>query len=296
MDTGSKIGHVEIEATFAEAFDMVYSRLLVTAADKHWLDAACLASTGFATSVIGCGVEAGVEMLTDDTPDGRPGAYLLFFTMGKKGLEKHLIGRIGQAIMTCPTTAVFNATDSDSKFDIGSSLRYFGDGFQASKVIGERRYWRIPVMDGEFVVEESFGWQKGIGGGNFLILAKSQDAALQASLKAVEAIDPMPGVILPFPGGVVRSGSKVGSKYKFMNASTNTEYCPTIRRQTDSKLKEEVNCVLEIVIDGVDENSIIAAMKNGILAACKVEGVLGISAGNYGGKLGSSHFYLHKIL
>ncbi|VAX17693.1 Formylmethanofuran--tetrahydromethanopterin N-formyltransferase [hydrothermal vent metagenome] len=296
MDASVGIGNVEIEDTFAEAFDMVYSRILVTAENEHWLNAACLASTGFATSVIGCGVEAGVEGLTDDTPDGRPGAYLLFFTMGKKGLEKHLIGRIGQALMTCPTTAVFNATDSDSRFDTGSSLRYFGDGHQASKVIGDRRYWRIPVMEGEFVVEESFGWRKGIGGGNFLILAGSQDAALKASQTAVEAIASLPGVILPFPGGVVRSGSKIGSRYKFLSASTNTEYCPTIRRQTDSSLKAEVNCVLEIVIDGVDENAIKNAMKSGITSACKVDGVLAISAGNYGGKLGSFHFYLHKII
>jgi len=296
MNAGASINKIEIEDTFAEAFDMVYSRILVTAENEHWLNAACQAATGFATSVIGCGVEAGVEAFTDDTPDGRPGACLLFFTMGKKGLEKHLIGRIGQALMTCPTTAVFNALDSDSRFDTGSSLRYFGDGLQSSKVIGERRYWRIPVMEGEFVVEESFGWAKGIGGGNFLILAGSQDSALEASRKAVEAIDPEPGVILPFPGGVVRSGSKIGSRYKFLNASTNTAYCPTIRRQTDSALNADVNCVLEIVIDGVDEAAIKNAMKKGIASACKIDGVLTISAGNYGGKLGSFHFYLHQIV
>ena len=275
---------------------MVYSRILVTADDKQWLDAACRSATGFATSVIGCGVEAGVESFTDNTPDGRPGAHLLFFSMGKKQLEEQLTNRIGQAVMTCPTTAVYNAAYSDTTMDIGAKLRYFGDGFQASKVIGGRRYWRIPVMEGEFVVEESFGRLKGVGGGNFLILADSSKSATDAGRKAVEAMEPLPGIILPFPGGVVRSGSKVGSKYKFLKASTNTEYCPTIRRQTESQLDDGINSAVEIVIDGINSDAIASAMKLGIETASQVDGVKKISAGNYGGKLGSHHFYLHKIL
>ncbi len=296
MNADGKMNGVEIEDTFAEAFAMVYSRILVTAGDEHWLKAACRACAGFATSVIGCGLEAGVEGYTSDTPDGRPGAHLLFFAMGKKQLEKELINRVGQAIMTCPTTAVFNAADSKTSFDVGAKLRYFGDGFQSSKVIGDKRYWRIPVMEGEFVVEESFGCLDGIGGGNFLIQAGSGEGALEAARKAVVAMKLLGGVILPFPGGVVRSGSKLGSRYKFLKASTNTAYCPTIRRQADSALEIGVNSVLEIVIDGVDEDAIRAAMKAGIKAACSVEGVLKISAGNYGGNLASFHFNLHQIL
>ncbi len=294
--TTIKLNNAEIEDTFAEAFPMVYTRLLVTAADKQWLDAACNTATGFATSVIGCGVEAGIESYTADTPDGRQGANLLFFAMGKKGLEEQLTNRVGQAIMTCPTTAVYNAVESDAMMEIGSKLRYFGDGFQASKVTGGRRYWRIPVMEGEFVIEEGFGRADGIGGGNFLILADSAKSASDAARAAVEVMDPLPGIILPFPGGVVRSGSKVGSKYKFLSASTNTEYCPTICRQVDSKLEKGMNSVLEIVVDGVDSESIDNAMKVGIEAASGVDGVKKITAGNYGGKLGPHHFHLHKIL
>jgi len=290
------INGVKIEDTFAEAFPMVYSRIIVTATDRYWLDQAICAATGFATSIIGCGVEAGLEEYTDKTPDGRPGAKLLFFTMGKKGLEEHLMNRIGQAIMTCPTTAVYNGAESDKIMDIGGKLRYFGDGLQMSKVIDEKRYWRIPVMEGEFVIEESFGRLDGIGGGNFLILAESTESALSAAREAVKAIDPVGGVILPFPGGVVRSGSKLGSRYKFLKAATNTEYCPTIRRQAPSLLAPGENCVLEIVIDGTTEQSIRCAMETGIVAACHVGGVKRISAGNYGGGLGAHQFRLHSIL
>ncbi len=293
----SNVNGVEIEDTFAEAFGMKYSRILVTARDKTWLDTVCCSATGFATSVIGCGVEAGVEGYTDDTPDKRPGAFLLFFAMGKKALEEQLVTRIGQAIMTCPTTAVFNATESDTMMDIGAKLRYFGDGYQASKVVTGRRYWRIPVMDGEFVVEESFGRRDGVGGGNFIIMAESSGAALESARAAVGAMDAMPGVIMPFPGGVARSGSKVGSRYAFLKASTNSEYCPTIRRQVEvSMVGKGVNCVLEIVIDGVGEEPVKAAMKAGIHAACSVPGIKKVTAGNYGGNLGSFRFDLHLIL
>ena len=291
-----EVNGVVIEDTFAEAFPMVYSRLLVTADDEWWLKAACDASVGFATSVIGCGVEAGVEYKTNDTPDGRPGAYLLFFTQSKKQMEDQMVNRIGQALMTCPTTAVFNAVESEEVMDIGSSIRYFGDGFQSSKVIEGKRYWRIPVMEGEFVLEESFGRLDGIGGGNFLILAESSVAALKAAKASVSAIDKIPGVIMPFPGGVVRSGSKVGSKYSFLKASTNTEFCPTIRRQVNSLVPDGVNSIVEIVLDGVDVETVSKAMKVGIEAACKVDSVEKISAGNYGGDLGPFHFRLHDLL
>ncbi|MBI4828466.1 MAG: formylmethanofuran--tetrahydromethanopterin N-formyltransferase [Nitrospinae bacterium] len=296
MSQQKEINGVVIEDTFAEAFPMAWARVIVTAENRHWLDAACRAATGFATSVIGCKVEAGVERYLDDAPDGRPGASLLFFTMGKKQLDEQLLNRIGQAIMTCPTTAAYNGAPSGDMMDIGARLRYFGDGFQMSKVVDGRRYWRIPVMEGEFVVEENFGRREGVGGGNFLILAETQDAALEAARAAVEAIEPMDGVILPFPGGVVRSGSKVGSRYKFLKASTNTSYCPTIRRQTQSALIEGVNSVTEVVIDGVDEASVAAAMKAGISAACEKGGIKMISAGNYGGNLGPFHLKLHLII
>jgi formylmethanofuran--tetrahydromethanopterin N-formyltransferase len=222
---------------------------------------------------------------------------VLLFTMDSDSLPKRLLERLGQTVLTCPTTACFDGLpDAADRMPVGKSLRVFGDGFQISKVVGGRRYWRVPVMEGEFLVEESFGRQKGVGGGNFLILAESAGAALRAAESAVEAMRATPGVILPFPGGVVRSGSKVGSKrYKGMIATTNDAFAPTLRAVTDSALPEGVNSVLEIVLDGVDAPAISAAMRAGIDGAC-TDGVLAISAGNYGGKLGPHHFHLWQIM
>ena len=252
-----------------------------------------------ATSVIGCKCEAGIEreLGPTETPDGRPGVSVLFMTMSKDDMSKRLIERVGQTVLTCPTTACFDGLpDAPDRVGVGSSLRYFGDGFQASKVIAGERFWRIPVMEGEFLVQEKFGMLKAVGGGNFLILARSAEAALAAAEAAVDAMAGMTGVFLPFPGGVVRSGSKVGSRRsKTMIASTNDAFCPTLRVVTKSDLPDGVNSVLEIVINGIDAPAIARAMRAGIDAACR-EGVVAISAGNYGGKLGPHHFHLRKIM
>lgn len=292
-----QINNVEIEDTFAEAFKMWGSRLIITAINERWAMTAAQVVTGFATSIIGCGCEAGIGGLVspEQTPDGRPGVLVLFFTMSKGDMEKYLLLRLGQCVMTTPTSACYNDLLSDAKVKVGGKLRYFGDGFQSSKLLEERRLWRVPVMDGEFVIEESFGLKEAVGGGNFIILGDNQTNALAAAEAAVEAIREVPGVILPFPGGIVRSGSKLGSRYKGQNVSINTAYCPTIRRQVDSALPEEVNAVMEIVIDGLDEEAVRLASRVGIQAACR-SGVLRISAGNYGGKLGQFHFHLHEIL
>jgi len=288
-----------IEDTFAEAFTMRVARLIITGASPRWANAAALKLTGFATSVIGCKCEAGIERVLEpgETPDGRAGVSVLLMTMSKDDLAKRLIERVGQTVLTCPTTACFDGLpDAPDRVGVGSSLRYFGDGFQASKVLGGERFWRIPVMEGEFLVQEKFGMLEAVGGGNFLILARSADAALAASEAAVEVMDPLPGIIMPFPGGVVRSGSKVGSRRsKTMIASTNDAFCPTLRAVTETALPEGVNSVLEIVINGVDAPAIARAMRLGIDAACG-EGVVAISAGNYGGKLGPHHFHLRKIM
>ncbi len=291
------INGVEIEDTFAEAFKMRAARLIITAVNEQWAMTAAQVTTGFATSVIACGCEAGIEALLppDKTPDGRPGVSVLIFTMGPKGLEDQLLRRVGQCVMTCPTTACFNGLESETRIKVGGALRYFGNGFQISKQLDGKRYWRIPVMEGEFLVEESFGIQKAVGGGNFLILAETPQTALEAAERAVEAIHSLRGVIMPFPGGIVRSGSQVGSKYKFLRASTNVAYCPLLRTQVETALPEEVNAVYEIVLDGLDEEAIRAAMRVGIEAAC-LPGVVRISAGNYGGSLGPFHFHLQEIL
>jgi formylmethanofuran--tetrahydromethanopterin N-formyltransferase len=294
-----RIRDVVIEDTFAEAFTMRGARVIITAKTAAWARTAALEMTGFATSVIGCKVEAGIEreLTAEETPDGRPGVSVLLFTMDADSLAKRLIERIGQTVLTCVTTACFDGLpDAPDRMGVGKALRVFGDGFQASKVVGGQRYWRIPVMEGEFLVQEMFGMQKGVGGGNFLILAERGDAALEAAERAVEAMRGMSGVILPFPGGIVRSGSKVGSRrYTGMIATTNDAYSPTVRAVTESALPDGVNAVLEIVLDGLDAESIARAMRVGIDAAC-VAGVQRITAGNYGGKLGPHHFHLHRIM
>jgi formylmethanofuran--tetrahydromethanopterin N-formyltransferase len=292
---------VEIVDTFAEAFDMRASRVIITAASEGWARTAAVSMTGFATSVIGCKVEAGIETMLPaaNTPDGRPGVSVLVFAFNAEGLGTRLVERVGQTVLTCPTTACFDGLpDAAERVIVGGLLRHFGDKLQSSKVIDGRRYWRVPVMEGEFLVEEAFGMQKAIGGGNLLILAKDQAAALAAAEAAVDAMRQVRGVILPFPGGIVRAGSKVGAKrYKSMIASTNEAYCPTVRGRMGvvSELPEAVNSVLEIVIDGLDRAAIENAMRVGLDAACR-DGVIQISAGNYGGKLGKHLFKLYELL
>ncbi|HDQ92552.1 MAG TPA: formylmethanofuran--tetrahydromethanopterin N-formyltransferase, partial [Synergistetes bacterium] len=273
-----RINGVEIVDTFAEAFGMWGARFCITAENMRWLDAAARSVTGFATSVIGCGCEAGIERWLEpsEAPDGRPGVNVLFFTPSKKNLGKQLVGRIGQSVMTCPTTACFDALEGTERVPVGAGLRYFGDTFQASKMLEGKRYWRIPVMEGEFLVSDSFGIQKAVGGGNFLIAGKDPASVLSAAEAAVDAVEDLPGAILPFPGGVVRSGSQVGSRYSFLPASTNVAFCPTLRGLVESDLPEEANSVLEIVVDGLDDEAVAEAMRVGIRAAC-IEGVLQIT-------------------
>ena len=294
-------GGVRIVDTFAEAFGMRGARVVITAQSPAWALTAARSMTGFATSVIGCKVEAGIEaeIAASDTPDGRPGISVLLFAFDAEGLGRQLIDRVGQTILTCPTTACFDGLpEATERVTVGGALRHFGDKFQASKVLDGQRYWRIPVMEGEFLVQEQFGVQRSIGGGNFLILGKDQSSALAAAEAAVVEMRKVRGVALPFPGGIVRAGSKVGAKkYKNMIASTNDAYCPTLRGRDGvaSQIPEDANSVLEIVVDGLDRTVIEHAMRAGLEAACR-PGVVEITAGNYGGKLGKHHFHLHQLL
>lgn len=293
---------VTIDDTFAEAFPMKATRVLITAHNETWARHAAVAMTGFATSVIACGCEAGIERMlgADETPDGRPGASVLLFAMSGKELAKQLERRVGQCVLTCPTTAIYAGLDEGEAIALGRNLRFFGDGWQISKMIDGRRYWRVPVMDGEFVAQETTALVKAVGGGNLLLLARDTDAALAGAEAAVEAMRAVRGAIMPFPGGVVRSGSKVGSKYPALIASTNDAFCPALaplaRR---SELDADTRCVMEIVIDGLTEADVSAAMRAGIAAIVArgaAAGVTRISAGNYGGKLGPFHFHLHKLI
>ncbi len=295
------INGVQIDDTFAEAFNMRGTRVIITAQNHKWAYNGANAMTGFATSVIGCGVEAGIEreLSPQETPDGRPGVAVLMFAMGSAVLMKQLENRMGQTILTCPTAAAFSGIEGNDRINLGKNLRFFGDGFQISKQFGGKRYWRVPVMDGEFITEETTGMVRAVGGGNFLVLATSQPQALAACEAAIEAMTKIPNVIMPFPGGVVRSGSKVGSKYKTMFASTNDAFCPTLKGVTDTQLSEDIESVMEIVIDGLTEADIRKATYVGIEAACKLgaeNGIKRISAGNYGGKLGQFQFHLRDIM
>ncbi len=302
MTASLVLNGVAIDDGFAEAFPMKATRVIVTAHNAEWARHAAVAATGFATSVIACGCEAGIERTLgpDETPDGRPGLSLLFFCMSGKELAKQLERRIGQCVLTCPTTAAYAGLDAGEPVALGKNLRFFGDGWQISKVIGGRRYWRIPVMDGEFVVQEETAVVKAVGGGNLLLLARDTDAALAVAEAAVAAMRRLPNVIMPFPGGVVRSGSKVGSKYAALSASTNDAFCPSLRGLVpNSELTAETRCVMEIVIDGLTEADVAAAMRVGMQAGIEIGaagGLLRISAGNYGGKLGPYHFHLRKLL
>lgn len=277
---------------------MRYARLIVTAHDDYWLDAAARALTGYATSIIACDAEVGIErpLSASETPDGRPGFAALLFGVSNDGLAKALANRTGQCLMTCPTTAVFNGLpDAAEKLPLGKHVRFFGDGFQKSKQVAGRRYWRVPVMDGEFLIEDKVGVARGVAGGNLILQASSVPACLAAVRRAVEALAGRPGVIAPFPGGVARSGSKVGSRYKGLPASTADAYCPTLRGRTETQLLEGVNCALEIVLDGIDEATVAGGMATAMQAAAG-DGLLAIGAGNYGGKLGKFHFHLRKLV
>ncbi|MDD5023927.1 MAG: formylmethanofuran--tetrahydromethanopterin N-formyltransferase [Methanoregula sp.] len=293
-----EINGVTIDNTYAEAFPTWVCRVIITAVTRDWARKAATEATGFATSAIGCPCEAGIEcdVPASETPDGRPGVAILICT-GKKKLKDQVVERVAECVLTAPTTAVFNGiTNAEEK--IAVKLHFFGDGYEYQKEVGGRKCWAIPVMNGEYVGEEEFGIVKGVAGGNFFVMGENQMAALVGAEVAAEAISHAKGVITSFPGGIVGSGSKVGSlKYKFMHASTNEKYCPTLREKVpDSKVPAGINAIYEIVIDGVDEKSVADAMSVGIKAAVKVPGVKFISAGNFGGTLGPFKIELHKIL
>jgi formylmethanofuran--tetrahydromethanopterin N-formyltransferase len=293
-----RLGEADVVDTFAEAFPMWGARIVITAETPGWAEHAARSLTGFATSVIGCKCEAGIERELDatETPDGRPGVSALLFAPDKDGLVKRLVERVGQTVLTCPTTACFNGLDAEDEADVGGQLRYFGDGWQASKVLAGRRYWRIPVMEGEFLVEERFGMVKGVGGGNLIFLAEDTAGALRAAEAAAAAMREVEGAILPFPGGIARSGSKVGARYKALMASTNHVLCPTLRAQVeDTQVPDGVGSVLEIVIDGLAEEPVREAMRVGLEAAARA-GARQITAGNYGGSLGPHHFHLRELV
>jgi formylmethanofuran--tetrahydromethanopterin N-formyltransferase len=289
---------VEIEDTFAEAFPIKVARVLITAVNEKWAMEAAKEATGFGTSVIACPAEAGIEKILspEETPDGRPGVAIMICHFKKDGVKEQLLGRLGQCVFTAPTTAMFNGLEAEEMLPI--KLHFFGDGFEYEKEVGGHKVWAIPIMGGEFICEEEYGVKLGVAGGNLFILAKDQVSALTAAEEAVSAIGQVEGTITPFTGGVVASGSKPGSqKYKFMHASINEKYCPTLKDKIEgSELPADVNGVFEVVINGLSEEVVKEAMRAGIKAAVKVPGVVKITAGNFGGKLGKYQLRLKDVL
>lgn len=296
-----QLNNVEIEDTFAEAFPMLAGRILITAKNQKWAEIAAKTTTGFASSIIMSPAEAGVEgpiIPPEKTPDGRPGVMVQIYHRTKPELKLQMLSRIGQCILTCPTTAAFDGLPSlKRKMRIGDAIRMFGDGFEKKETLGDRKVWRIPVMEGEFVIEGRFGVKSAIAGGNLLIMAQDNSSALEAAEKTVEAMRELQAVILSFPGGICRSGSKTGSmKYK-LPASTNHPFCPALREVVpETKIPEGVKSVYEIVYNALDKDLLLQATARGIKAATAVPGVVKISAVNFGGKLGPVQISLKEAV
>lgn len=296
------VNGIRVEDTFAEAFDMRATALIITAVTIEWARRAADSLCGFATSIIACGVEAGIDrqLAPGETPDGRPGLRVLLFAASTNELQKQLQTRVGQCVLTSPGSACFAGLTGAERLKLGDALRWFGDGWQISKRLGEQHYWRVPVMDGEFVCEATTGLTKSaVGGGNLILIGPDQADVLRGTELAVGAMRQVSCVVMPFPGGIARSGSKIGSKYKQLIASTNHAFCPTLRGVAPTLLEPGEGAVLEIVIDGLTDRAVANAMRAGIAALTaqgKESGVSRITAGNYGGKLGRHHYRLAELI
>ncbi|HQU43087.1 MAG TPA: formylmethanofuran--tetrahydromethanopterin N-formyltransferase [Pirellulales bacterium] len=295
-----------IDDTYAEAFRSIYAEVLITARDRGWLNRAVASATGNASSTILCDCEAGLDRYVGPggdesfiTPDGRPGALLQFhvprFRKDRvEALQRSLLVRLSQNVLTCPTAACFSPLDGDAYFKLGRKIAFFGDGYQRREVCYGRRVWVIPILGGEFVIDRRFAYRDGLMGGNLWFLGRDIDAAVLAAERARDAAAAIPGVILPFPGGIAASGSKAGSRYSFAVASTYAEFCPTLRDKLGerSRVPDGVQSIMEIIINGRDLETIAAATQAAIRAAVDTPGLVTISAGNYGGRLGKSFIYL----
>lgn len=294
-----------VDDTYAEGFRSLYGEVLLTGRDQTWLGHAVAAVTGHASSTILCDCEAGLAGWVDPsaTPDGRPGARIQFHVPRfrkdrREHLEKVMLARISQNALTCPTIRCFNQLDTPDYFKLGRKIALFGDGYQFRDVRYGERGWVIPILGGEFFLSRRFGFQDGVMGGNLWFFGADEDAAILAAQRAAEAVETVPDTITPFPGGVAASGSKAGSRYSFLIASTYAEYCPTLRERLgeQSRLPAGVRSVMEIIVNGRDLVSLQAATRAAILAAAETPGLLKISAGNYGGRLGKTFVHLHQVI
>ena len=299
----ANINGISIDDTFAEAFGMTGTAIIITADSAKWAMQSAITMTGFGTSVIGCGAECGIdrELPSGETPDGRPGVRCLIFSFSPDMVAGQLKNRVGQCVLTSPGSACYNGLPgTNEKIKLSTGFRYFGDGWQTAKKLGDRRFWRVPVMDGEFIAEDIVGvTTEAVGGGNLLVLGNDRVGLLETCEAAVAAMAKVDDIITPFPGGIVRSGSKVGSKYAGVVASTNDAFCPTLRGAVKSELSPDTLAVLEIVIDGLTPHAVGAAMTAGLKAITDTgaaKGVTRVTAGNYGGNLGQHHYHLKDLL
>ena len=297
-----------VDDTYAEGFRSIYGEVLITAANQRWLRHCVNAVTGHSSSTILCDCEAGVaEWILDPdsskTPDGRIGAVVQFHVPRfrkdrREHLEKVMLARISQNVLTCPTARCFNRLDTDDYFKLGRKVALFGDRHQFRDQRYGQKGWVIPILAGEFFLSRRFGYRDGVMGGNLWFFGADEETALTAAERASDAVEETSDVITTFPGGVASSGSKAGSSYDFLIAATYAEFCPTLREKLGdkSKLPEGVNCVMEIIVNGKDLDALKTATKNAILASAKTDGLTKISAGNYGGRLGKSLIHLHELI
>ncbi|MEM2816578.1 MAG: formylmethanofuran--tetrahydromethanopterin N-formyltransferase [Candidatus Bathyarchaeia archaeon] len=295
-----------IEDTYAEAFQGVYCRVIVTADDEETLVRAAEDATATPATVIGR-IEGGVEkwLSTRETPDGRKGAVLQFwgiidpkkpFSESLKKFEVELSYRIRQDILVKPFTAVFDALNaSEGKLDMMERVGHCGDGYEWTEEKYARTVIVVPIMVPDFIIERYIGYARGVMGANFWIMCKTKEAVKEAGRKALEAIHEVEGVVTPFD--VCSAGSKPETRFPWIGPTTNHLYCPSLRKKlgADSKVPEGVGYIPEVVINGVSLEAVKQAMRAGITAAAKVKGVVGISAGNYGGKLGDYRIYLREL-
>ncbi|MEM2028741.1 MAG: formylmethanofuran--tetrahydromethanopterin N-formyltransferase [Candidatus Bathyarchaeia archaeon] len=296
-----------IEDTYAEAFEGLYFRILVTASDKRILIKAAEDATATPSTVIGR-IEGGIERWVpkNETPDGRLGVILQFWSGidERKPVEeavrrfyRELSYRIRQDILVKPFTSVFDACPNPiGKVDTLELIGHCGDGYEWI----ERRYGRemiiVPIMVPDFKIERFLGYGRGVMGGNFWYMCRTKRAVLEAGRKALRAISQIESVVTPF--NICAAGSKPETKFPQIGPTTNHPYCPSLksRLRSESKVPEGVRYIPEIVINGLTLDSVQEAMRAGIRAAMSVKGVVRISAGNYGGKLGKYIISLREIM
>lgn len=292
---------VNFEDTYCEAFDGLFVRILITADDPKRLKRAAYDSTALPCCVFGES-EGGIEKFVGktDTPDGRAGAIVQYWVpLGKdclKQLEYEVAKRIRQGVLVVPTTTVFNMLDSPDTIDTMHSIGHCGDDYERVEQYLGRQVINIPVMMGSFKIEKKLGYAEGVMGGNLWFYCDSEKTALKVLDRAEEAVKEVEGVVLSFREGC-SAGSKAGGKFEHIGPSTNHLYCPTLKdKLEESKVPDNVGSIPEIVFNGGSLEQVSQAMKAAAGEVSKVKGIISLSAGNYGGKLGRHKIYLKDLL